>query len=139
MANHQSSIINHQSSNSFVIRTPTATVTDLGTEFGVDVSREGVTETHVFVGSVKVAQSSDKSGSGTDKSCVPAVRFDWVARAVASWRSRRVNGSSYASCRRRLSRLDAAPSPTPMPSWCSRWDRPLLPHGSGEGRQEELL
>jgi hypothetical protein len=34
----------------FAIRTPTAVVTDLGTEFGVDVNREGQTETHVFVG-----------------------------------------------------------------------------------------
>ena len=39
----------------FVIHTPTATVTDLGTEFGVEVSREGVTETQVFVGEVKIA------------------------------------------------------------------------------------
>jgi len=38
----------------FVVRTPTATVTDLGTEFGVEVNREGGTETHVFAGKVKM-------------------------------------------------------------------------------------
>ena len=36
----------------FTIKTPTATVTDLGTEFGVSVDREGVTHTVVFVGEV---------------------------------------------------------------------------------------
>jgi hypothetical protein len=50
-ANHQSSIINHQ----FAVRTPTAIVTDLGTEFGVEVSPVGATSTHVFRGTVEVA------------------------------------------------------------------------------------
>jgi len=36
----------------FAVRTPTATVTDLGTEFGVDVDRDGATQTVVFVGEV---------------------------------------------------------------------------------------
>jgi len=44
--------------NPFVIRTPTATVTDLGTEFGVEVSKEGSTTSHVFRGSVKVQMIS---------------------------------------------------------------------------------
>jgi hypothetical protein len=38
----------------FAIRTPTAIVTDLGTEFGVEVDRRGVTRSHVFRGSVEV-------------------------------------------------------------------------------------
>ena len=38
----------------FTVRTPTATVTDLGTEFGVEVSKEGHTTSHVFRGSVEV-------------------------------------------------------------------------------------
>jgi hypothetical protein len=36
------------------IRTPTAVITDLGTEFGVAVNNEQLTKAHVFVGSVKV-------------------------------------------------------------------------------------
>ena len=40
--------------SSFVVNTPTATVTDLGTEFGVDVDGAGATDSLVFVGSVKV-------------------------------------------------------------------------------------
>ncbi|MBU4398429.1 MAG: FecR family protein, partial [Planctomycetes bacterium] len=39
----------------FSVRTPTAVVTDLGTEFGVEVDEAGVTESHVFRGKVKVA------------------------------------------------------------------------------------
>ena len=35
------------------IRTPTANVTDLGTEFGVEVSESGVTKACVFIGKVK--------------------------------------------------------------------------------------
>jgi hypothetical protein len=38
----------------FVVRTPTATVTDLGTEFGVEVNKGGTTTSHVFRGSVRV-------------------------------------------------------------------------------------
>lgn len=36
----------------FTIRTPTAQIVDLGTEFGVTVNEEGQTETHVFAGRV---------------------------------------------------------------------------------------
>ena len=57
-----SSFITHHSSNPqslipnpFVIRTPTATVTDLGTEFGVEVDREGFAQVHVFNGAVSIA------------------------------------------------------------------------------------
>ncbi len=38
----------------FAIRTPTATVTDLGTEFGVEVAKSGDTVSHVFVGKIRV-------------------------------------------------------------------------------------
>jgi len=42
----------------FTIKTPTATVTDLGTEFGVEVDREGATHTIVFVGEVLAAPAN---------------------------------------------------------------------------------
>jgi hypothetical protein len=38
----------------FVVRTPTALVTDLGTEFGVEVDTAGYTTSHVFRGQVNV-------------------------------------------------------------------------------------
>jgi hypothetical protein len=38
----------------FSVRTPTAVVTDLGTEFGVEVDESGATQSHVFRGSVTV-------------------------------------------------------------------------------------
>jgi len=38
----------------FFVRTPTATIVDLGTEFGIDVDRNGRTASYVFRGAVKV-------------------------------------------------------------------------------------
>jgi len=43
----------------FAIRTPTAMVTDLGTEFGVEVDQEGRTTSHVFRGSVQLRLIGD--------------------------------------------------------------------------------
>lgn len=39
----------------FVVRTPEAAITDLGTEFGVNVERDGATGVHVFKGRVQAA------------------------------------------------------------------------------------
>jgi hypothetical protein len=47
----------------FAVRTPTAMVTDLGTEFGVEVSENGVTETYVFVGKVLAEQTTHDGGA----------------------------------------------------------------------------
>ena len=47
----------------FSVRTPAATITDLGTEFGVEVCEEGCTTSHVFCGSVKVLVSDGTAGS----------------------------------------------------------------------------
>ena len=38
----------------FVVRTPTAVVTDLGTEFGVEVDKSGATKSHVFRGKIEL-------------------------------------------------------------------------------------
>ena len=46
----------------FAVRTPTAIVTDLGTEFGVEVGSDSATVTHVFVGKVAVAVPQAKNG-----------------------------------------------------------------------------
>ena len=45
----------------FAIRTPTAIVTDLGTEFGVEVDESGNTTSHVFCGSVSMQINGDGS------------------------------------------------------------------------------
>jgi hypothetical protein len=42
------------SSRLFSVRTPSAVVTDLGTEFGVEVDKWGITRSHVFRGKVEV-------------------------------------------------------------------------------------
>ncbi len=46
--------------NPFVVSTPTATITDLGTEFGVEVSTKGYTISHVYSGLVRVQPVSDR-------------------------------------------------------------------------------
>ncbi|MBN1395090.1 MAG: NPCBM/NEW2 domain-containing protein [Pirellulales bacterium] len=48
----------------FVVRTPTAVVTDLGTEFGVAVDKNGNTTTRVFQGSVRVVAAGDVVATG---------------------------------------------------------------------------
>jgi hypothetical protein len=47
----------------FAVRTPTAVVTDLGTEFGVDVDKSGTTMSHVFRGTVKMQLAPDVAES----------------------------------------------------------------------------
>ncbi len=47
----------------FAVRTPAATVTDLGTAFGVEVTREGQTEAYVFQGTIRVAAVAGGDGS----------------------------------------------------------------------------
>jgi hypothetical protein len=60
-ANQKSEIRNHQ----FSVRTPTATVTDLGTEFGVEVDKGGTTQTHVFRGSIELLSRSGDGQAAT--------------------------------------------------------------------------
>ena len=48
------------------IRTPTAVVTDLGTEFGVEVSKEGHTTSHVFRGSIEVRIASPNGNTSAN-------------------------------------------------------------------------
>jgi hypothetical protein len=49
----------------FAVRTPTAVVTDLGTEFGVEVKDNGETRSHVFRGSVQLQQTGVAEGKET--------------------------------------------------------------------------
>lgn len=48
----------------FAVRTPTATVTDLGTEFGVEVSAEGTNRVCVFQGAVTVQPNDERHSGG---------------------------------------------------------------------------
>ena len=57
----QPSAFSLQPSALFAVRTPTAVVTDLGTEFGVEVEESGATRSHVFQGSVELVASGQWS------------------------------------------------------------------------------
>jgi hypothetical protein len=53
--NQQLAISNQQSpSPLFVVRTPTARISDLGTEFGVEVDKSGASKAHVYRGKVEM-------------------------------------------------------------------------------------
>ncbi|MEM6330309.1 MAG: FecR domain-containing protein [Planctomycetota bacterium] len=58
----------------YTVRTPTAEVVDLGTEFGIDVSQGGVTEVHVLDGDV-IARKRD-SGGGLAGKALHARKLD---------------------------------------------------------------
>ena len=62
LSDSSSSFIVHRSS--FAVRTPTATVTDLGTEFGVEVQESGTVSAHVFRGVVQVQPAVDEGRRG---------------------------------------------------------------------------
>ena len=76
-------------SDLFTIRTPTATVTDLGTEFGVEVDKVGQTTSHVYRGSVKVQPIGD---GGEPAGAGQVLQKDQSARVEN--RARQQDGSS---------------------------------------------
>lgn len=70
----------------FAVRTPTAVVTDLGTEFAVEVSPEGHTISHVFQGSVEVqptAQDGRPAEKPTRLTANQSARVDRIAQGNA--------------------------------------------------------
>ena len=84
-ANHQSEIINQK----FVVRTPTAVVTDLGTEFGVEVDRQGGTKSYVFRGEIQVQAPRGIHGStgtirlkGHESAVIDPSGVLWTRQAV---------------------------------------------------------
>ena len=58
----------------FVVRTPTATVTDLGTEFGVDVDNRGNCEVNVFHGQVDLVNLASCVTRRLDAKTAPTAR-----------------------------------------------------------------
>ncbi len=74
----------------FTIKTPTATVTDLGTEFGVEVNRDGDFEVHVLQGRVKTTfcNETGKTISSVTLSAGEARRRDGRTAQVTAMASR---------------------------------------------------
>ncbi|MBM4094669.1 MAG: FecR domain-containing protein, partial [Planctomycetes bacterium] len=60
----------------FTVRTPVRDVVDLGTEFAVEVDRDGATELHVLDGAVETREPSGQPGSGHLIRGGEAVRFE---------------------------------------------------------------
>ncbi len=101
----------------FVIRTPTAVVTDLGTEFGVEVDENGSSRAHVFRGRAEVRCRDDVSGSTrTDLNENESVRIELAKNS-------RVQVSREP--------LSLAQFTRQMPKW-----RPIPLHNTGFGLKE---
>ena len=110
--NQKSLISNPQSPipNPFIIRTPTATVTDLGTEFGVEVTETGTTQTHVFVGAVQIATGSGQGNHGRQTQLISAGQSAWVGHNAAISVGKEDTGESA----KRFARV--MPTPRRLPS-----------------------
>ncbi len=70
----------------FAVRTPTAVVTDLGTEFGMEVGKDGEVETQVLDGLVRVVvlKSDGIAGASREVRCGEAVRVAAKGAAIQS-------------------------------------------------------
>jgi hypothetical protein len=94
VANQQSPIGNHKSPSPlspllsplvsrppspvplFSVRTPTAIVTDLGTEFAVEVEKSGASRAHVFLGTVEVRAAGSGSAKPVSLAANESARVD---------------------------------------------------------------
>jgi hypothetical protein len=81
---HPSSPIPHPL---FIVRTPTALVTDLGTEFGVEVTGSGETTSHVFRGSIRVQRVGP---TGTPEADSQVLRENQTVRVEGAPESRQI-------------------------------------------------
>ncbi|MBN1393414.1 MAG: NPCBM/NEW2 domain-containing protein [Pirellulales bacterium] len=107
--------------NPFVVRTPTAVVTDLGTEFGVEVAENGDTISHVFEGKIVV-----KAGiRDSDKRPATAATRDYE-RQLAAGESVRVSrvraGTHHNLTTKELVRFT---HPTTPPKFVRRIHEPI--------------
>ena len=83
---NQKSALSPLPSSLFTIKTPTATVTDLGTEFGVEVDKQGRTDTQVFVGAVRIASLNEQGDDIGQSQTIRAGQYAHVAtnRAISA-------------------------------------------------------
>ena len=104
----------------FVVRTPTATVTDLGTEFGVEVDEQGTTLSHVFRGSVKLETDATRDGGEKDVHILKANESAQVKRADGGQeteiRSIQINPASFVRVQQ-LPKMAEEARLTPIRRW----------------------
>ena len=85
----------------FSIRTPTVVVTDLGTEFGVEVKQDGELDIHVFDGMVEVARLGENHNAAakTRMAAGEALRFGLarIEPQIIPFRATRITPDSMRS------------------------------------------
>ena len=73
----------------FSVRTPTAIVTDLGTEFGVEVDRSGGNRSHVFRGKVELRSANSREPTAPGD-CPAVVPSSWERTNRPEWNGARI-------------------------------------------------
>jgi len=124
ISNPQSLIPNPSSSlaPAFVVRTPTATVTDLGTEFGVEVQPSGLTSTYVFQGMIEM-RSNAKGSSPVRLTAQEAGQVEGnndVAGSTIVRRAKNIDPASFVRSEQLRKQVYAVESDRRMTSF-QRW------------------
>ena len=122
-----SSAFSLQPSALFAVRTPTATVTDLGTEFGVEVEQSGATRSHVFQGSVEVRSSNSRRLTTSEES-VEILRVGESARVERGRNQKAIITREPGQSNRFIRRIPS--SFIPHPSSLGKSPSSLIPHPS---------
>ncbi len=118
-ANQKSEIRNQKSPSYFIlhpsslfsVRTPTAIITDLGTEFGVEVDNSGCSLTHVFQGEVEVRLASDGNGQGD---AIHLAENESVRVDEKGWKRDVEAGNKTGDTESFVRLMPAAPKPSPV-------------------------
>ncbi len=90
----------------FFVRTPTAIVTDLGTEFGVEVGENGETTSHVFRGTVKVQIAGNGDRQVVVLGANETARVNKNAKQIAKVRRASIRPDSFVRRMPRRARIE---------------------------------
>jgi hypothetical protein len=114
----------------FAVRTPTAVVTDLGTEFGVEVSKEGNTTSYVFRGAASVRLGDGSRPQGKRREVILHENEAVSVERGEGLRGPRFVGRTVAADSRAFVRRLGAP-----PKWLDVLD--IVAGGNGTGGRRE--
>ncbi len=98
------------SEDSFIVQTPRATITDFGTEFGVNVDRNGTTESCVFEGKIELKNRTDvnRLDNTLEKKMMLYTGHAAVVNTTGSIRKREIPSYTYVREREYRVKLKAS-------------------------------
>jgi hypothetical protein len=122
-----------RTSDLFAIRTPTITVTDLGTEFDVDVQHDGVVEVNVIQGAVETARHDTKGNRSVKDRIVAGEAFRFATADAPPQRMANRPTSSVSDMLPAISKVRRSPPLRPSNIVASAYHR----IGSSTGARRE--